>query len=126
MTRKTPNIDMENTFDLKKYLTENILVQELAVERAVLQKYFYEFLKQFENELGDNSSEMDNTLAQELQSHLKKYNTVENMADLPNIIRSDADEFDNLFGIMSEYYNFGMEPKEVTNKFITFLDNKTK
>lgn len=116
---------MEN-FDLKKYLTENILVQELAVERAVLQKYFYEFLKQFENELGDNSSEMDNTLAQELQSHLEKYNTVENMADLPNIIRSDADEFDNLFDVMSEYYNFGMEPKEVTNKFIIFLDNKTK
>lgn len=115
---------MEN-FNLKGYLNENTLMKELAVERALLQNYFYEFLKGFKNDLGGRESEINNELAIELQKHLNKYDTIENIKDLPNIIRNDSEEFDSLFSVLAHYYEFPTSVSNMTNRFITFLDRKT-
>ena len=111
-------------FDLKQYLTENTLMQELAVERALLQNYFYEFLKGFENNLDGKENIMNNELALELQKHLDKYDAVDNIKDLPNIVRNDAEEFDKLFTILAQTYTFPTKVSNMTDRFITFLDRK--
>ena len=114
---------MEN-FDLKQYLTENTLMKELAVERALLQNYFYEFLKGFESDLSGRESELNNELALELQKHLEKYDAVDNIKDLPNIVRNDAEEFDKLFALLAHSYTFPTSVSNMTDRFITFLDRK--
>lgn len=110
-----------DTFNLKEYLANNPLLNELAMERAEIYPIVRNFLSNYSLD-GDLEREASNQIAMDLVKDFKKFDQVKDKKDLPIIVMNMEDEFIELFDILDQYFNFeGKSPEDMLTAFINYL-----
>ena len=110
-----------DTFNLKEYLANNPLLNELAMERAEIYPIIKNFLSNYSLD-GELEREAANQIAIELVKDFKKFDQVKDKKDLPIIVMNMEDEFIELFDTLDQYFDFeDMSSEEMVTKFVNYL-----
>jgi hypothetical protein len=106
-------------------INEDQYIAELAVERSILYKQLYDFLRKFPSKVnldGAKFSNFINDLSLIYKDHLIKFDQVTDPKELSKIIRADEDTWENVFDDLNTLFQFPKPSSEVLTDFILYLD----
>lgn len=111
---------MDN-FNLKEYLANNPLLNELSMERAEIYPIIRNFLGNYSID-GDIEREAANQIAMGLVKDFEKFDTVKNPDEMSQIVMNMEDEFLELFNILDEYFDFeGKSSDKIFTELVNYL-----
>ena len=112
---------MDN-FNLKEYLADNPLLQELAMERSqiyLMMRTYLDKFQEFDAMAGTTTSDF---LAQQLTSDFKNFSFIEDPKEVSKVVMNMEDEFLELFTLLGKYFDYReMSAEEVLTDFVNYL-----